>query len=200
LIYGVAEIYKQTKFLPAQTATAWGRFMSFSTSHLYFDDLEIGQEWTSGGRTVTEADIVNFAGFSGDFNPIHIDAEFAKGTPFRRPIAHGIGVFAIASGLGVNSPQVRTIAMLRVKSWNFLLPVFTGDTVKLTSRVIDKVLRGRGKRGEVVWHRKITNQDGKTVQEGEIVLLIEARPLPRVSAAVTTEAAINAPSPNGTAE
>ena len=62
--------------------------MSFSSIHLYFDDLEVGQEWVSGGRTVTESDIVNFAGFSGDFNPIHIDAEFAKGTPFRRPIAH----------------------------------------------------------------------------------------------------------------
>ena len=68
--------------------------MSFSSIHLYFDDLEVGQEWTSGGRTVTEADIVNFAGFSGDFNPIHIDHEFAKTTPFRRPIAHGFAVFS----------------------------------------------------------------------------------------------------------
>ncbi len=74
--------------------------MSFSSSHLYFDDLEIGQEWLSSRRTVTEADIVNFAGFSGDFNPIHMDHEFAKGTPFRRPIAHRFGIFCIASGPG----------------------------------------------------------------------------------------------------
>ena len=52
--------------------------MSFSSSHLFFDDLEVGQQWTSGGRTVTEADIVNFASFSGDFNPIHIDAEWTE--------------------------------------------------------------------------------------------------------------------------
>src|SRR5439155_26159248 len=49
--------------------------MSFSSYHLYFDDLEVGQEWTSGGRTITEADIVNLAGLSGDFNPTHIDHE-----------------------------------------------------------------------------------------------------------------------------
>jgi 3-hydroxybutyryl-CoA dehydratase len=173
--------------------------MSFSTAHLYFDDLEVGQEWTSGGRTVTEADIVNFAGFSGDFNPIHIDHEFAKTTPFRRPIAHGFGVFCIGSGLGVMVPQVRTIAMLRVKYWNFILPVFAGDTIKMTSRVVEKILRGRGKRGEVVWLRSITNQEGKVVQEGEIVLLIEARPLPRVSSDATAVAAAT-PSANGTGE
>ena len=120
---------------------------------------------------MTEADIVNFAGFSGDFNPIHIDHEFAKATPFRRPIAHGFAVFSIGSGLGVMTPPVRTIAMLRVRVWNFLLPVFAGDTIKMTSRVVEKTLRGRGKRGEVVWYRGIINQDGKVVQEGEIVLL-----------------------------
>ena len=121
--------------------------MSFSSIHLYFDDLEVGQEWTSGGRTIVEADIVNFAGFSGDFNPIHIDHEFAKTTPFRRPIVHGFGVFSIASGLGVLTPPVRTLAMLRVLEWNFVLPVFAGYTIRCTSRVVEKTIRGRGKRG-----------------------------------------------------
>jgi acyl dehydratase len=151
--------------------------MSFSSYHLYFDDLEIGQEWTSGGRTITEADIVNFAGFSGDFNPIHMDHEFAKGTPFRRPIAHGFGVFCIASGLGVMTPPVRTIALLRVNQWRFQLPVFAGDTIRCRSRVVEKTIRGRGKRGELVWHRSILNQDDKVVQEGEVVTLLECRPL-----------------------
>ena len=156
--------------------------MSFSSFHLYYDDLDVGQEWMSGGRTITEADIVNFAGFSGDFNPIHIDHEFAKGTPFRRPIAHGFGVFSVASGLGVNSPPVRTIALLRVRTWQFALPVFAGDTIRCTSRVVEKSVRGRGKRGEVVWYRGVINQDGKVVQEGEIVTLLECRPLPRAAA------------------
>ncbi len=153
--------------------------MSFSSFHLFFDDLELGQEWSSGGRTITETDVVNFAGFSGDFNPIHIDHEFAKSTPFRRPIAHGFAVFSVASGLGVMTPPVRTIALLRVRYWNFSLPVFCGDTIHCVSRVVEKTLRGRGRRGEVVWYRGVLNQEGKTVQEGEVVTLIEARPLPR---------------------
>jgi 3-hydroxybutyryl-CoA dehydratase len=168
--------------------------MSFSSHHLYFDDLEVGQEWVSMGRTITEADIVNYAGFSGDFNPIHIDHEFARTTPFRRPIAHGFGVFSIVSGLGVMSPPVRTIALLRVRHWNFLLPVFAGDTVRCQTRVVEKTVKGRGKRGEVVWYRGILNQDGKTVQEGEVVTLLECRPLVRAAEAV---AAAAEPSTNG---
>lgn len=161
--------------------------MSFSAIHLYLDDLEVGHEWVSGGRTVTEADIVNFAGFSGDFNPIHIDHEFAKGTPFRRPIAHGFGVFCIASGLGVMTPPVRTLALLRVNKWAFHAPVFAGDTVKCVTRVVEKSLRGRGKRGEVVWYRGVVNQDGKTVQEGELATLVEARPLAKADVGGSAE-------------
>ena len=170
--------------------------MSFSSFHLYFDDLEIGQEWKSGGRTITEADIINFAGFSGDFNPIHIDHEFAKGTPFRRPIAHGFGVFSIASGLGVMTPPVRTLALLRVKYWTFTLPVFAGDTLRCLSRVVEKTVRGRGRRGEVVWYRGILNQEDKVVQEGEVVTLIECRPFVKEDAGVEgtgAEAAVAAP-------
>lgn len=150
--------------------------MGYSSIHLYFDDLEIGTVWESGGRTVTEADITNFAGFSGDFNPIHVDHAYAATTPFRRPIAHGFGVFSMASGLGIQSPPVRTIALLAVQSWAFLLPVFIGDSIRVRTRIVEKSLRGRGKRGEVSWLRSIVNQDGKIVQEGRILTLIECRP------------------------
>ena len=56
--------------------------MSFPATYLYFDDLDVGQEWESLGRTVTEADITNFAGLSGDFNPIHVDHEYARRTAY----------------------------------------------------------------------------------------------------------------------
>lgn len=149
--------------------------MAFSSSHLYYDDVEVGQEWVSSGRTVTEADVVNFAGVSGDFNPIHMDHEFAKTTPFRRPIAHGLLVFAIGSGLGVNCPLMRTMAFIQVRDWNFRDPVFIGDTVRLKSRLVEKTPRGRGRRAELVWYRGVINQDGKVVQEGHLVTLVEGR-------------------------
>jgi acyl dehydratase len=149
--------------------------MSFSSIHLYFDDVEVGQEWESPGRTVTETDIVNFAGISGDFNPIHMDHEFAKTTPFRRPIAHGLLVFTIGSGLGVNSPPMRTIAFVQVKEWNFTEPIYIGDTIRIRSKVLEKTLRGRGRRGEIVWSRILVNQEGKVVQEGKLVTLVEGR-------------------------
>jgi len=141
----------------------------------YFDDFEIGAVFESGGRTITQADIVAFAGFSGDFNPIHIDHEFAKSTPFRQVIAHGLGIFCIGGGLSTVSPPSRTVAMLGVHEWKFLAPVFIGDTIRMRSTVLEKTLKGIGKRGEIVWLRQIVNQEGKIVQEGKMTTMIEAR-------------------------
>src|SRR5437016_13679524 len=125
--------------------------MAFTAQHLFFDDVEVGQEWISLGRTLTESDIINFAGLSGDFNPIHIDHEFARKTPFRRPIAHGLLVWAFGSGLGLHAPPMRTLAFLSVRDWHFRGPVFVGDTVRLRTKVLDKEARARGRRGVVTW-------------------------------------------------
>ena len=149
--------------------------MSFTANHLFFDDLEIGQEWGSPGRTITEADIVNFAGLSGDFNPIHIDHEFARSTPFRKPIAHGLLLLSIGSGLGLHSPPMRTMAILEIKEWHFLEPVFVGDTVHVNTKVLAKEERSRGKRGLVTWQRQIINQAGKLVQEGITQTLVQGK-------------------------
>jgi acyl dehydratase len=149
--------------------------MSFTARHLFFDDVEIGQEWTSLGRTLTQTDIINFAGLSGDFNPIHIDHEFAKTTPFRRPIAHGLLVWSISSGLGLNAPPMRTLAFLSVREWHFREPVFIGDTISLRSAVLEKELRSRGRRGVIAWRRQVVNQTGKIVQEGVTLTLVQGR-------------------------
>jgi 3-hydroxybutyryl-CoA dehydratase len=149
--------------------------MSFTAAHLYFDDVQIGQEWESLGRTVTEADIVNFAGISGDFNPIHMDHEFAKNTVFRKPIAHGLLILSIASGLGVTCPPMRTLAFISIKDWKFFEPVFIGDTIRVRARLVEKEERSRGRRGVVTWHRQIVNQHNKTTEEGFIVTLVEGR-------------------------
>jgi 3-hydroxybutyryl-CoA dehydratase len=151
--------------------------MSFTSAHLFFDDLEVGRQWDSLGRTVTEADIVNFAGISGDFNPIHIDHQYAATTPFRKPIAHGMLIFSIASGLALHSPPVRTLAILGIREWHFRGPVFPGDTIRLRGHVREKQARGRGRRGEIIWGRTIFNQEDKVVQEGVLITLVEARGL-----------------------
>src|SRR4051812_24697343 len=131
--------------------------MSFTSQHLYFDDVEVGQQWESFGRTITEADIVNFAGISGDFNPIHTDHEYAKSTPFRRPIAHGLLVFSVGSGLGVFAPPMRTLAVLELREWHFRGPTYIGDTIHIRGTVLEKEVRGRGRRGVLTWRRQILN-------------------------------------------
>ena len=149
--------------------------MSFTNMHLYFEDIEVGQEWNSLGRTLTQTDIINFAGVSGDFNPIHMDHEFARTTVFRQPIAHGLLVLSMASGLGIFSPPMRTLAFIAIQEWHFREPVFVGDTIRVQTKVLEKHAKVRGKRGVVTWQRQIVNQHGKIVQEGVTVTLVEGR-------------------------
>jgi 3-hydroxybutyryl-CoA dehydratase len=149
--------------------------MSFTSLYLYFDDVEVGQEWESVGRTVTQTDIVNFAGISGDYNPIHMDHEFCKKTVFREPIAHGLLLLAISSGLGIMYPPMRTLAFIEIRSWKFLDPVYIGDTIRNKTKIVQKEERSRGRRGVITWQRTIVNQHDKPVVEGTIVTLVEGR-------------------------
>jgi acyl dehydratase len=142
---------------------------------LGFDDLAVGDEWESPRRTVTEADVAAFAGVSGDFNPIHVDHEFARHSPFGRPVAHGLLVLSISSGLTSNAPRVDTMAFLAILEWKFLHPVAFGDTIRVVSRVAALEARGRGKRGVVTWEREVINQEGKVVQQGRTQTLVRTR-------------------------
>jgi acyl dehydratase len=149
--------------------------MSYTDQHLFFDDLAIGQEWVSLGRTITETDIVNFAGLSGDFNPIHIDHEFAGSTPFGKPIAHGLLGLSIGSGLGLHAPPMRTLAFLGIREWRFREPIFVGDTIRVKTKVLELKPRSRNRRAEVAWQRQLVNQHGKVVQEGVTLTLVQGR-------------------------
>ena len=142
--------------------------MAYPSMFLFFDDVEVGQQWDSLGRTVTETDVVTYAGLSGDFNPIHMDHEFAKSTAYRKPIAHGLLIWAISSGLGMQSPPMRTLAFVGVRDWQFKLPVYIGDTIHVKTKILEKEERSRGRRGLITWIRTISNQEDKTVQEGTI--------------------------------
>jgi acyl dehydratase len=149
--------------------------MMFTQSHLYFGDLKAGDHWVSPGRTITQADIVNFAGVSGDFNPIHMDHHFALTTAYRKPVAHGLLILSMASGLGLNHPPLRTLAFMAIKEWNFLEPVFIGDTIRVRCTVLEVEERARGRRGQITWKREIINQDEKVAQWGITLLLVEGR-------------------------
>lgn len=142
---------------------------------LGFDDLAVGDEWESPRRTITEADVVNFAGLSGDFNPLHTDHEEARRGPFHKPVAHGLLGLAVASGLSSQAPRVDTLAFLCIVEWKFLQPIAFGDTIRVISRVAALAPRARGRRGVVTWHRRIVNQGGETLQEGTTQTLVRGR-------------------------
>ncbi len=139
---------------------------------LFFDDVEIGQEFLSPQSRIGEGDVLGFAQLSGDFNPIHVDAQFARTTPFRKQIAHGLLVLSVGSGLIAQSPPMQTIAFLGMKEWSFLAPVYFGDAIHVRGKVLSKEVSGRGKRGVITWQRQIVNQAGKLVQEGILQTMV----------------------------
>ena len=149
--------------------------MAFTKLHLYFDDVAVGQEWESLARTITEADVVNFAGVSGDFSPIHVDHVYARNTAFHGPIAHGLLVFSISSGLALHAPPMRTLAFSAIRDWQFKEPVRIGDTIRVRTRVLEVEAKARGRRGAVVWQRTVVNQDNQVVQEGTTMTLVQGR-------------------------
>jgi len=142
---------------------------------LYFDDLRVGDEWESPARTVTESDVVAFAGLSGDFNAIHVDHEAARSGAFGRPVAHGLLGLSIASGLTSHSPRMATLAFLAIDRWAFLKPIGFGDTIRVLTRVESILPKAQGRRGEVTWLRRLINQSGDTVQEGVTRTLVKGR-------------------------
>ena len=139
---------------------------------LYFEDLNVGGCWHSCARTITQADVTKFAGLTGDFDPLHMDHEFAQQTPFGKPVAHGLLGLSVVAGLGSTAPELRTVAFLGIRDWQFLRPIYFGDTVHVVNEVIEKRLAGR-RRGRVSWKRQLINQNGEVVQAGIFETLVQ---------------------------
>ncbi|MBI5650064.1 MAG: MaoC family dehydratase N-terminal domain-containing protein [Chloroflexi bacterium] len=142
----------------------------------YFEEFEIGLEIESQGRTITEADIVNFAGVSGDYNSIHTDAEFSKATPFGERIAHGMLVLSVATGLGMQLGFLDgTVIAFTGLEWKFRGVVKIGDTVRMIVKVTKtKAMKAAGG-GFVVFDARVLNQRNETVQQGEWTVLVKSK-------------------------
>jgi acyl dehydratase len=144
----------------------------------YFEEFATGDQFTTMGRTVTETDIVQFAGLSGDYNQIHTDAVFAGATPFGQRIAHGTLSLAIITGLLMQSGVVEgtILAFREIVGWTFSKPVHIGDTIHGAVVVAETKALPRLHAGSVIIRIQVQNQDGATVQHGTLHLLVQARP------------------------
>jgi len=143
-------------------------------TRLLWEELNTGDVAISEGRTITETDVVNFCGISGDFNWFHIDAQAAKESVFGQRVAHGMLVASIATGLQVGKmePKIATAAFMGLKEWQFRGPVFFGDTIRVKRTIGEKTEHKNPAQGFVVYEVEVLNQDDKVVQKGEWNMLI----------------------------
>jgi acyl dehydratase len=143
---------------------------------MYFEEFEVGYEIVSAGRTITEADIVNFAALTGDWTQIHVNADYAKGTMFGQRVAHGLLGLSIAAGLGAQLGFIEeTVLAFRSLEWKFSAPIFIGDTIHLKATVKEtKELKKLGG-GSIVFEMRLLNQEGKIVQKGTWSVLMKSK-------------------------
>lgn len=136
----------------------------------------MGQTFKTRARTVTETDIVNFAGFSWDTNPLHTDAEFAEKTIFGERIAHGMLGLVISTGLSQSLGILDdTIVAFLELNWKFLAPVKIGDTLHVEQSVIEKRETKKPDRGIIKLEARLINQRGEKVQEGTRTIMVKRK-------------------------
>jgi len=152
--------------------------MAYQFKGKHFDEFAVGDRFVTASRTVTEADVVSFAGVSGDFNPLHTDEIFAKATPFGTRIAHGMLVLSIASGLAnqLGIFEGTTIALMEQRV-RYTGAVRFGDTVRLEMEVESKKETKKPDRGVITFKTTVLNHKDEGVIEGEWTLMMKAKPL-----------------------
>lgn len=143
----------------------------------YFEDFEIGETRSTHARTITETDIVMHAMHSGDWMPHHVDAEFCKTQPFKKPIMHGNGTFSISTGLSTQgeplNPHVMSYGYNKIRYPN---PVFAGDTITVEVKIISKEDHPKSpNHGIIIEAKTTTNQKGEAVCYAEHLLYVEKK-------------------------
>ncbi|MGA2794614.1 MAG: MaoC/PaaZ C-terminal domain-containing protein [Roseiarcus sp.] len=143
---------------------------------LFFEDFVEGEVRLTHGRTLTEADVVNFAGLSGDYNPAHTDHFASAAGPFGAPIAHGLLALVASAGLADRDGSLdgTAIALLGVE-WRFLKPVYFGDTIRLRVTLVSKRRTSKPDRGVIVRAAAVINQRDEIVQEGKFTTMVKTK-------------------------
>lgn len=143
----------------------------------YFEEFEVGQSLMTAGRTITESDIVSFAGLSGDYNQLHVDAVYAAAGEFGERVAHGLLIVSVATGLIVQTGLMEgTVLAFRELDWKFSLPVMIGETIRAMVEISEVKALPRLGGGSIVAKVSVLNQDDRVVQRGNMVLLVRSKP------------------------
>lgn len=143
---------------------------------LTWSDLTVGQHFTSPARTITETDVVSFAGLTGDYSAMHVDREFAAASPFGERIAHGLLGLSIAHGLMLGRELLgrNAIAFLGLSDWRFRAPILLGDTVHVAFEIIELRVRTKDPgQGVLTFQAELRNQRDEVVQGGRKAILMK---------------------------
>lgn len=145
---------------------------------MFFEEFEVGQQVVTAGRTVTETDVVGFAGLTGDFNQIHVDAEYSARGMFGQRVAHGLLGLSIAVGLAVQTGVMEgtILAFREINDWKFSRPIFLGDTIHVVMGIKETKPMARLGGGLVILAIDVKNQKDETVMKGTWSALFASRP------------------------
>jgi len=151
-----------------------------------YADLHVGMSFRSPGRTITDADLVAFAGLTGDYSELHTSDVYARSSEFGRRVAHGMLGLAYAHGLmWARTGELRetAIAFLGISDWKFAGPIFVGDTIFVNYRIAElRDSKSRPTQAIATFDVEVVNHEGAIVQRGRKALLVSKVPLSAVEA------------------
>ena len=154
-----------------------------------YADLHVGMSFRSPGRTITDADLVGFAGLTGDYSELHTSEVYAKNSQFGRRVAHGLLGLAYAHGLmWARTGELRetAVAFLGINEWKFLGPIFVGDTIFVNYKISElRDSKSRPTQAIAVFDVSVLDQNDRMVQRGSKTLLLSKIPLEAISASAS---------------
>jgi acyl dehydratase len=145
---------------------------------MYFEEFEVGQRISTAGRTISESDIILFAGLTGDYNQIHTDSEFSQNTQYGQRIAHGLLGLSYAMGLVTRTGVLEgTVLFFReILEWKFIKPIFIGDTIHVELEIKDLKAMSRVGGGLITISAEVKNQRNEVTMKGLWAALVASKP------------------------